>query len=118
MATKIWAKWESGLTTVQLKWDPLVYEWTFRKGQVFSTQPYCMYILVNSGDLRIKLDFYYMRTCVPFTTAKTATNKVNVTFQHETWCQELQMCLSLSDIPPEKELVNIYCAVRLLSKSF
>ena len=60
------------------------YEWTFRKGQVFSTQPYCMYILVNSGDLRIKLDFYYMRTCVSFTMAKTATNKVNVTFQHET----------------------------------
>ena len=34
-----------------------IYEWAFRKGQVFSTQPYCMYILVNSGDLRIKLEF-------------------------------------------------------------
>ena len=24
LATKIWAKWESGLTTVWLKWDPPV----------------------------------------------------------------------------------------------
>ena len=64
--------------------DIYIYEWTFRKGQVFSTQSYCMYILVNSGDLRIKLDFYYMRTCVSFIMAKTATNKVNVTLQHET----------------------------------
>ena len=66
-----------------------IYEWTFRKGQVFFTQSYCMYMLVNSGDLRIKLDFYYMRTCISFITVKTATNKVNVTLQHETWCQEL-----------------------------
>ena len=48
------------------------------------TQPYHMYILVNSGDLRIKLDFYYMRTYISFTMAKTATNKVNITLQHET----------------------------------
>ena len=61
-----------------------IYEWTFRKGHVFSTQPYCMYILVNSGDLRIKLDFYYMRTCISFITVNTAINKVNVTLQHET----------------------------------
>ena len=60
------------------------YEWTFRKGQVSSTQPYRMYILVNSGDLRIKLDFYYMRICVSFILANTAINKVNVTLQHET----------------------------------
>ena len=54
------------------------------------TQPYHMYILVNSGDLRIKLDLYYMRTCVSFITANTAINKVNVALlQHETWCQEL-----------------------------
>ena len=33
---------------------------------------------------RIKLDFYYMRTCVSFITVKTATNKVNATLQHET----------------------------------
>ena len=25
LAEKIWAKWESGLTTVRLKWDPLVH---------------------------------------------------------------------------------------------
>ena len=70
--------------------DIYIYEWAFRKGQVFSTQPYRMYILVNSGDLRIKLDLYYMRTCVSFITANTAINKVNVALlQHETWCQEL-----------------------------
>ena len=69
--------------------DIYIYEWTFRKGEVFSTQPYHMYILVNSGDLRIKLDFYYMRTCISFIMAKTATIKVNITHQHETWCQEL-----------------------------
>ena len=49
-----------------------------------STQPYHMYILVNSGALRIKLDFYYMRICVSFITANTAINKVNITRQHET----------------------------------
>ena len=43
------------------------------------TQPYHMYILVNSGDLRIKFDLYYMRTCVSFITANTAINKVNIT---------------------------------------
>ena len=44
-----------------------------------------MYILANSGDLRIKLDLYYMRTCISFITANTAINKVNVTLQqHET----------------------------------
>ena len=44
-----------------------------------------MYILVNSGDLKIKLDLYYMRTCVSFITANNAINKVNVTLQqHET----------------------------------
>ena len=58
---------------------------TLRKGQVFSTQPYRMYIPVNSGDLRMKLDLYYMRTCVSFITANTAINKVNVALlQHET----------------------------------
>ena len=49
------------------------------------TQPYHMYILVNSGDLRIKLDLYYMRTCVSFIMANTVVNKVNITLQqHET----------------------------------
>ena len=44
-----------------------------------------MYILVNSGDLRIKLELYYMRTCVSFITVNTAINKVNVALQqHET----------------------------------
>ena len=55
-----------------------------------STQPYGMYILVNSGDLRIKLDLYYMKTCVSFIMVNTVINKVNVALlQHETWCQEL-----------------------------
>ena len=49
-----------------------------------STQPYCMYILVNSGDLRIKLDFYYVRSCVSFMKANTAINKVNIMLRHET----------------------------------
>ena len=49
-----------------------------------STQPYCMYILVNSGDLRINLDFYYMRTCVSFIKANTAINEINIILQHET----------------------------------
>ena len=53
-----------------------------------STQPYCMYILVNSGDLRIKLDFYYMRSCVSFIKANTAINEINLTLEHETWCQD------------------------------
>ena len=49
-----------------------------------STQPYHMYILVNSGDLRIKLDFYYMRRCISFIKANTAINKVNITLKNET----------------------------------
>ena len=49
-----------------------------------STQPYRMYILVNSGDLSIKLDFYYMRSCVSFIKANTAINEINLTLQHET----------------------------------
>ena len=48
------------------------------------TQPYRMYILVNSGDLRIKLDLYYMRTCISFITVNTAIKEVNTTLQHET----------------------------------
>ena len=48
------------------------------------TQPYHMYILVNSGDLRIKLDLYYMRTCVSFIMANTEISKVNITLQRET----------------------------------
>ena len=47
-----------------------------------STQPYCMYIPVNSGDLRIKLDFYYMKTCISFIKANTAINEINITLQH------------------------------------
>ena len=43
------------------------------------SQPYCLYILVNSGDLRIKLDLYYMRTCFSFIMANTVINKVNIT---------------------------------------
>ena len=59
-----------------------------------------------------------MRTCVSFIMVNTAIKEINIALQHETWCQELQMHLSLSDIPPEKELVNIYCVVRPLSESF
>ena len=53
------------------------------------TQPYHMYILVNSGDLRIKLDLYYMRTCISFIMVNTTIKEVNTTLQHEKWCQEL-----------------------------
>ena len=53
------------------------------------TQPYHIYILVNSGDLRIKLDLYYMRTCISFIMVNTAIKEANTTLQHETWCQEL-----------------------------
>ena len=53
-----------------------------------STQPYHMYILVNSGDLRIKLDFYYLRSCVSFIKANTVINEINLTLEHETWCQD------------------------------
>ena len=53
-----------------------------------STQPYCMYILVYSGDLRIKLDFYYMRSCVLFIKVNTAINEINLTLKHEKWCQD------------------------------
>ena len=49
-----------------------------------STQPYRMYILVNSGDLRIKLDFYYMKSCVSFIKANTVINEINLTLEHET----------------------------------
>ena len=68
--------------------DIYINEWTMRRGQVFLLKPYCMYILVNSGDLRIKLDFYYMRSCVSFIKVNTAINKVNITLEHETWCQD------------------------------
>ena len=47
------------------------------------TQPYRMYILVNSGDLRIKLDLYYMRTCVSVIMVNTAIKEENTTHQHE-----------------------------------
>ena len=52
------------------------------------TQPYHMYILVNSGDLRIKLDLYYMRTCISFIMVNTTIKEANTTLQHET-----KMCL-------------------------
>ena len=48
------------------------------------TQPYCMYILVNSGDLRIKFYLYCMRTCISFITVNTAIKEANTTLQHET----------------------------------
>ena len=48
-----------------------------------STQPYLMYVLVNSGDLRIKLDFYYMRSCVSFIKVNTVINEINLTLEHE-----------------------------------
>ena len=49
-----------------------------------STQPYHMYILVNSGDLRLKLDFYYMRSCISFIKMNTVINEINLTLKHET----------------------------------
>ena len=54
------------------------------KRSSLSTQPYCMYILVNIGDSRIKLDFYYMRSCISFIKANTVINEINLTLKHET----------------------------------
>ena len=45
-----------------------------------STQPYCLCISINSEDIRIKLDFYYMKTCVSFVKANTVINEINIIF--------------------------------------